>query len=169
MKCLLTTNADYWRLPINGQLQRWRSQMSMSIRPSRRRSCPRWSMTIMHQEQRTSGLSKRTNMLSPKSCEFSMLWWSYVSPASTKLHSFPTCCIVIPSQGTRFWALKVYWQRNIFDVQVPTPHTDWCEQDRYDYHCPGIQDINAYHGCPNSHAEDGSSWRCLIFSLCPHT
>jgi hypothetical protein len=43
--------------------------------------------------------------------------------------------------------------------QISSSNFDWCHKCRFNHHCTGIQNLHAYHGCPNSNAEDGSSWR----------
>ena len=66
-----------------------------------------------------------------------------------------------------FWSpsLNIYL---VYFKQVPAAYSCWCKQDRLDYNCIGLQNINAYHDCSNSHAKDGSPWRYVIrfFGLC---
>lgn len=40
--------------------------------------------------------------------------------------------------------------------QVPTSHSDRCEQDRHEHNYPRLQNLNANHDCSYCHAEDGS-------------
>ncbi|KAK1418125.1 hypothetical protein QVD17_27264 [Tagetes erecta] len=52
----------------SGGEEKWRSQMSPSIKLLPRRNCQRWPMTTMRLVLRISGLLKRTEMLSQGSC-----------------------------------------------------------------------------------------------------